>query len=138
MRRRQAANPMLFLNWSLLRRQKEKISSLAPVDQTCQRRCTQFAPFRDWDQAFERSIHLKQKRGRQPKEINFEAESLQREARLTEMVGQQVPLSCFYTKGERPTLVSIDDGKAVLRYRNGVEICGVPLSDLMDDAGYWK
>ena len=76
--------------------------------------------------------------GRRPKEIDFEAEYQQHVARIRALVGEQVPLSRAYTQGEQPILISIDGATAALRFRNGAKLVGVPLKDLVNDAGYWK
>ena len=76
--------------------------------------------------------------GRRLKEIDFEAEYRQHVVRIRALVGEQVPLSRAYTQGEQPILVSIDGDTATLRFRNGAELVGVPLRDLVNDAGYWK
>ena len=76
--------------------------------------------------------------GRRTKEIDLEAEYNQHVDRIRSQVGEQVPLSYFYTHGEKPILVSIDGETATIRYRNGAELTGVPLRDLVNDAGYWK
>lgn len=75
---------------------------------------------------------------RKTKEIDFEAEYQQHLTRVRARVGAQVPLSRVYTQGEQPILVSIDGETATLRFRNGAELVGVPLRDLVYDAGYWK
>ncbi len=81
---------------------------------------------------------MRLKRGRRPKEINFEAEHPKRVAQLERLLGNPVPLSFAYTHGEKPVLVSIDGDTATIRFRNGAELTKVPLRDLVNDAGYWK
>lgn len=78
------------------------------------------------------------KRGRKPKEIDLDSEYRQHVARLHSHIGQPVPLSCSYTRGQRAVLVSIQDETATIRFQNGAELTKVPLRDLVNDAGYWK
>ncbi|MEO8268465.1 MAG: hypothetical protein ABI557_02020 [Aureliella sp.] len=75
---------------------------------------------------------------RKPKHINFEKEIERQVVQLRESVGQPVPLSCRYVRGDRPILVRIEEDTAMLRYPNGVTVAKVPLRDLVDDSGYWR
>lgn len=59
-------------------------------------------------------------------------------ARIRECIGKQVPISCSYVHGERPTLVAIENDKCVLQFRNGAIMHDVPIRDLVDDSGYWR
>ncbi len=59
-------------------------------------------------------------------------------ARIRGCIGKQVPLSCSYTRGERPTLIAIRNDMCVLQFRNGAIMQNVPIRDLVDDKGYWK
>lgn len=78
------------------------------------------------------------KRGRKPQELDFEAEYREHVEQLHSQIGQPVPLSCSYTRGQPATLVSIDGETATIRFRNGAELTKVPLRDLVNDVGYWK
>lgn len=59
-------------------------------------------------------------------------------ARIRECIGQQVPISCSYTRGERPTLVAIENDMCTLQFRSGAIMYQVPIRDLVDDSGYWR
>ncbi len=59
-------------------------------------------------------------------------------ARIRECVDKQVPISCSYTRGERPTLVAIENELCTLQFRNGAIMLRVPIRDLVDDSGYWR
>jgi hypothetical protein len=78
------------------------------------------------------------KRGRRPKVLDLEAEYQQHLITLREAIGKPVPLSRSYTQGEQPILVAVEDGTATVRFRNGAVLTGVPVSDLVNDSGYWK
>jgi hypothetical protein len=78
------------------------------------------------------------KRGRNVKELDLEAEYRKHVAKISMLVGKPVPLSRVYTQGEQPTLISIEGDTATVRFRNGAVLSGVPLRDLVNDAGYWK
>ncbi len=53
-------------------------------------------------------------------------------------IGQEVPLSNRYVRGQRAILVSVDGETATLQFPNGATLAKVPLRDLVDDSGYWK
>jgi len=78
------------------------------------------------------------KRGRLVKEFDLEAEYQKHVDHVSTFIGKPIPLSRAYTQGEQPTLMSIEGGTATLRFRNGAVLTGVPLRDLVNDAGYWK
>jgi hypothetical protein len=75
---------------------------------------------------------------RKPQVFRFDEEASVERARIGALVGQEVPLSCKYSLGTRPHLVSIDGDFAVLQFPNGARMERVPLRDLVDDSGYWK
>ena len=68
----------------------------------------------------------------------FDAESESQQAIMRSRIGQEVPLSHYYWKGQKPILVGIDGDVCILRYPNGATMRDVPLTDLVDDSGYWK
>ena len=70
--------------------------------------------------------------------FDFEAEAQRHLDGLGKMIGQEVPLSCSYVRGQRPILLAIEGDRATLKYPNGATILNVPLRDLVDDRGYWK
>ena len=72
-----------------------------------------------------------------PKEIDFDAERRLQVAKIRSSIGQEVPLSHYYVRGAKPTLVSIDGELATLRFPNGTTMTRVPIRYLCDDAGYW-
>lgn len=78
------------------------------------------------------------KRGRLVKELDLDAEYHKHVAHVSTLIGEPVPLSRSYTQGEQPTLISIENDTATLRFRNGAMLTDVPLKDLVNDAGYWK
>ena len=53
---------------------------------------------------------------RKPQIIDFEAEAKQHIDALRSQVGQPVPLSCSYIRGQRPTLLAVDGDRATLKY----------------------
>ena len=53
-------------------------------------------------------------------------------------IGQEVPLSNRYVRGQRAILVSVDGETATLQFPNGATLAKVPLRDLVDDSGYWR
>lgn len=70
--------------------------------------------------------------------IRFNLESEQEMTHLKSQIGKEVPLSHYYLRGQKPTLVAIDGNVCMLRYPNGATMRDVPLKDLVDDAGYWR
>ena len=60
------------------------------------------------------------------------------EHHIVEKVGQEVPLSLYYLKGQRPILIAVEDDLCMLRYPNGATLRDVPVKHLVDDAGYWR
>lgn len=75
---------------------------------------------------------------RKPQMIDFEAEAKKHVEFLHSRIGQQVPLSCSYVRGQRPTLLAIEGDRATLTYPNGAALVNVPLRDLVDDSAYWR
>lgn len=71
------------------------------------------------------------------KSFDFEAESAAELNRIRAMVGQQVPLSQFYTRGVRPVLIEVNGDRATLQFSNGAVLSNVPLRDLVDDSAFW-
>ncbi len=70
--------------------------------------------------------------------VRFDQENEAEQANLRGMIGEEVPLSHYYLKGQKPTLVGVDGDLCILRYPNGVTMRDVPIKDLVDDSGYWK
>lgn len=77
-------------------------------------------------------------KNRRIKEIDFDGEYRQHVEKIRSLVGKQVPIRNSYTRGEQPTLVSIEGDTATLRFPNGTIITRIPIRDLVDDRGYWK
>ena len=73
-----------------------------------------------------------------PKEIDFEAEYEAQLSKLRSSIGQEVPISQHYVRGAKPSLVSIDDELATLKFPNGTIMTSVPIRYLCDDSGYWR
>ena len=78
------------------------------------------------------------KRGHRLVEFDLDAEYRKHVEQLQTLIGKPVPLSRAYTQGDQPTLVSIEGDTATIRFRNGARLVGVPLRDLVNDAGYWR
>ena len=55
---------------------------------------------------------------RKPQEIQVELEAGVDRATIESLVGQEVPLSCRYCLGARPTLIAIEGDLALLRFPN--------------------
>lgn len=75
---------------------------------------------------------------RELKSFDFEAEAQRHLDELRSKVGQPVPLSCSYVRGQRPILLAIEGDRATLKYPNGATVMNVPLRDLVDDVAYWR
>ena len=75
---------------------------------------------------------------RKPKEINFCREADAQVAAIISCIGQEVPLSNRYVRGQWAILVSVDGDTATIQFPNGAVLTQVPLRDLVDDSGYWK
>jgi len=74
------------------------------------------------------SSQMTLKRGRLVKEFDLDAEYQKDVDHVSTFIGKPIPLSRAYTQGEQPTLMSIEDNTAKLRFRNGAVLTGVPLS----------
>jgi len=72
------------------------------------------------------------------KEIDFRKEAEVQLETIKSRIGQEVPLSNRYVRGQRAILVSVDGETATLQFPNGATLANVPLRDLVDDSGYWK
>jgi hypothetical protein len=70
--------------------------------------------------------------------IDFEAEAKQHVDALRSQIGHQVPLSCSYVRGQKPTLLAIEGEFATLKFPNGAILSNVPPRDLVDDSAYWR
>ena len=75
---------------------------------------------------------------RKSREIDFCRESDAQLDAIKSRIGQEVPLSNRYVRGQRAILVSIEGDTATLRFPNGATLSSVPIRDLVDDSGYWK
>lgn len=75
---------------------------------------------------------------KKPKEIDFRREADDQLKAIKSRIGQEVPLSNRYVRGQRATFVSVDGQTATLQFPNGATLANVPLRDLVDDSGYWK
>ncbi len=75
---------------------------------------------------------------KKPKEIDFHKEAEEQLEAIKSRIGQEVPLSNRYVRGQRAILVSVDGETATLQFPNGATLANVPLRDLVDDSGYWK
>jgi hypothetical protein len=75
---------------------------------------------------------------RQPKEIDFCKEAEDQLNAIRSRIGQEVPLSNRYVRGQRAVLVAVDGETATIQFPNGATLAKVPLRDLVDDSGYWK
>ena len=75
---------------------------------------------------------------KKPKEIDFRKEAEEQLEAIKSRIGQEVPLSNRYVRGQRAILVSIDGETATLQFPNGAMLVKVPLRDLVDDCGFWK
>jgi len=75
---------------------------------------------------------------KKPKEIDFRKEAEEQLEAIKSRIGQEVPLSNRYVRGQRAILVSVDGETATLQFPNGATLSNVPLRDLVDDSGYWK
>ena len=53
-------------------------------------------------------------------------------------IGQEVPPSNRYERGQRANLVSVDNETAKLQFPNNATLAKVPHRNLVDDSGYWK
>ena len=95
------------------------------IDQTCH-------PVRD---TLGKGVHAMSKK---PKEIDFRREAEDQLNAIRSRIGQEVPLSNRYVRGQRAILVSVDGETATLQFPNGATLSNVPLRDLVDDNGYWK
>ena len=81
---------------------------------------------------------MSMRRGRRIKEIDIDSAYREHVRWLESQVGQPVPLSASYTRGERPLLVSIEGETATVRFCNGAQLSGVPLRDLVSNDSYWN
>jgi hypothetical protein len=75
---------------------------------------------------------------KKPKEIDFRKEAEEQLEAIKSRIGQEVPLSNRYVRGQRAILVSVHGETATLQFPNGATLANVPLRDLVDDSGYWK
>jgi hypothetical protein len=75
---------------------------------------------------------------RKPKEIDVSKEAEDQLNAIKSRIGQEVPLSNHYVRGQRAILVSVDGETATIQFPNGATLAKVPLRDLVDDSGYWK
>ncbi len=75
---------------------------------------------------------------KKPKEIDFRKEAEDQLNAIRSRIGQEVPLSNRYVRGQRAILVTIIGETATLQFPNGATLANVPLRDLVDDSGYWK
>lgn len=75
---------------------------------------------------------------KKPKEIDFHREAEDQLNAIRSRIGQEVPLSNRYVRGQRAILIAVDGDSATLRFPNGATLANVPLRDLVDDSGYWK
>lgn len=75
---------------------------------------------------------------KKPKEIDFHREAEDQLNAIRSRIGQEVPLSNRYVRGQRAILIAVDGDIATLRFPNGATLANVPLRDLVDDSGYWK
>ena len=75
---------------------------------------------------------------KKPKEIDFRKEAEEQLEAIKSRIGQEVPLSNRYVRGQRAILVSVDGETATLQFPNGATLANVPPRDLVDDSGYWK
>ena len=95
------------------------------IDQTCHRH----------RETRGKGVHAMSKK---PKEIDFRREAEDQLNAIRSRIGQEVPLSNRYVRGQRAILVSVDGETATLQFPNGATLAKVPLRDLVDDSGYWK
>jgi hypothetical protein len=75
---------------------------------------------------------------KKPKEIDFHKEAEEQLEAIKSRIGEEVPLSNRYVRGQRAILVSADGETATLQFPNGATLANVPLRDLVDDSGYWR
>ena len=75
---------------------------------------------------------------KKPKEIDFCQEAEAQHEAIKSRIGQEVPHSKRYVRGQPAILVSIDGETATLQFSNGATLVKVPLRDLVDDSSYGK
>lgn len=70
--------------------------------------------------------------------LDPEAQDTRRVTYIQDKIGQVVPLSHYYLKGQKPTLIGVEGELCLLRYPDGATMRDVPIEDLVDDTGIWK